>query len=724
DEDDDEDGEEDEEDGGELDEEEDFLSSEAHSPSSGRASGSMSSLGQPIAGSGARYPFSVRRPVGVGHGRSMSGVSSGLSHSYSHSHSQSQSHSHSQSISSRGTRMSMLTQSTGNVESTDSEEARSASSGRERASLSLGSSQSGFAPPRAGAGGALVSPPPRTHMGALSGLAAGALPLPPRHPATASASAAPRGRSRSMASAPSPTSPATSARSSASGSHSTSSAAAAAALASVHPHMTMHVAPIAFPSVVHVSRSERRRRADSGRGVVVDPAYVYGETMSDADIDGGVGVEYEVEADEAEVDRGEEEGEHHDHQEHDDQIGLLGDGSDRSRSQSHSHSSRSRKSSARSRTQSYSSHGSGSPRQRASSLASLGSSMRAFVQGSMSQLDLVMRGATGPAAGLGSLGVSGGGSHGAGSRSRPRSRVNSSMGRVEEEVGAPPLPLSPMGVGLGVGVGVRNRDASGGSSSEEGNVHVTVNPVVRRAMEEGYASSGGTHSRSGSESVGGASAENWTFGRPIGLSNKPEESVLSQSVSRQQLETQQEEDEERSREPSRRASPIAIPVVERRDDEGVVGSMTESFYSVQTAGPNDEHSPSPPRSSDSHSPERQGVDVPWSHQGMLAPPSAWNARGGASNAISSNPSIDMLSTAAGSFVTAPATIAGSTTATEGSGGGVGQMTPRLGSSVGSWDTSRAADGVLSAGRRVDDIGGMVERPGGDMGATGSAWRVV
>jgi len=110
---------------------EDFDGSE--DPSSAHGSESMSSLGQPI--SPSRHHLGTRRVQG--HTRNISGVSSGISGPSSGSHA----HSHSMS-SSMGTQsgggMSVLTQSTGNHESTDSESPLQ----RQRASLSQGSSVS------------------------------------------------------------------------------------------------------------------------------------------------------------------------------------------------------------------------------------------------------------------------------------------------------------------------------------------------------------------------------------------------------------------------------------------------------------------------------------------------------------------------------------------------------------------------------------------------------
>ncbi|GLB42654.1 hypothetical protein LshimejAT787_1201030 [Lyophyllum shimeji] len=99
--------EEDEEEDEEEEEEEEEVDEEgSEEPSTGRASGSMSSLGQPVS---SRYPFQFRRP---GRGNSMS--SGGASHATPTSNSRSMQ-----------SRFSQATQSTGNRESTDSHSPRS-----------------------------------------------------------------------------------------------------------------------------------------------------------------------------------------------------------------------------------------------------------------------------------------------------------------------------------------------------------------------------------------------------------------------------------------------------------------------------------------------------------------------------------------------------------------------------------------------------------------------
>ncbi|CAA7266716.1 unnamed protein product [Cyclocybe aegerita] len=446
---------------------------------------------------------------------------------------------------------------------------------------------------------------------------------------------------------------------------------------------------------------------------------------------------------------GEEEESESERAEHEDQVGLLsvphsprtslvggsrvslanssssGHGSGEARSRTHSsfsaHSSRSRHSSTRahSRPRTLSSQAP-SVRERAESL---GTSMRSFIQGAAAQLDAVMRGATGPAAGLG-VGIGGL------SSSRPRSRVNSSMARLEEDVVYSPRVTE---------MGERMRDASGSSaSSGEHAGAVPMNHLVGRARREvegeGYSSSGGTHSRSGSESING---ENYTFGRPVAFM-RPSEQHPPPMV---EVEEERDDDEivlvQRSTGSAGRGTPAArsVPIASRMDDQAqaqahasgepqsLSTSISGSYYSQQPtertvsptthdAGQQPSNSPSPPHSAD-HSPERQGVNIPWSPQRFLAPPNQRSLHHHAHDeGTASSGSPPDISTAAGSFVTAPATIEGATTTTESSG-------QRTVSS--SWDTN--VPGVGMALRR-GDVGGMVERPGEDMGAAAGGWRVV
>ncbi|KAF8057536.1 hypothetical protein FPV67DRAFT_1677321 [Lyophyllum atratum] len=109
DEEDDDDEEEEEDDEDDEDEDEEEGEEESEEPSTGRASGSMSSLGHPVS---SRYPFQFRRPGTGGRGTSMS--SSAPSHMTPNSNTRSMQ-----------SRFSQGTQSTGNQESTDSHSPRS-----------------------------------------------------------------------------------------------------------------------------------------------------------------------------------------------------------------------------------------------------------------------------------------------------------------------------------------------------------------------------------------------------------------------------------------------------------------------------------------------------------------------------------------------------------------------------------------------------------------------
>ena len=391
---------------------------------------------------------------------------------------------------------------------------------------------------------------------------------------------------------------------------------------------------------------------------------------------------------------------------------------DGTRSRTHS-ATRSRHSSTNARSRSRT-HSAASARDRANSL---GASMRSLVHSaaaSLSQLELVMRGATGPAAGLGGLGLG----------SRPRSRVNSSMARLEEDVEMPAVATE---------MTTRNRDVSGtstssGSASQGGSVEVASNRLVERARREeaeaeGY-SSGGTHSRSGSENL---SAENYTFGRPIAFMQHPPATRDEMPLDEEEeiaLEDRSVSDGDEVRRSPGRSMPIAIPIVTRSAEQSELHAQqmpesytSASFYSLNpsdlTATPptpvpihfhaeGRDQSQSPPQSTD-HSPERQGIAIPWTNNSLsVAPANRWiHPRQGTQTIDSESP--PDISTAAGSFVTAPATIEGATTTTESSGGRT---------ISGSWETSPHPR--PSAVRS----GGMVERPGDDMGLDAGTWRVV
>ena len=670
--------EEEDDDEDEDEEGDDFDSEEPSEP----ASGSMSSLGHPI--SPSRYPFGTRRPGGAGHRRTPSGVSSGMSSgaavsggSHAHSHSMSSSHGNKSVMG-----VSVLSQSTSNKDSTDSES------------------------------GVVEG---RSFIHSSSPLSGGVIPMPPRHPH-------PQGQGRGR-----------------SGTTPSTVAAAAAALAGVR---ALHTAPIAFPAV-----HQQRRRADSGTGIMIDPVLLYG-----SDVDG----EHEFNDDDlnelpddddypmANDDNEDEQAEL------EDRVGLLdvpssplashsrislsasqSSSSLEARSRTHSsfsiHSSRSRHSStrARSRSRTHSSHGP-SVRERASSL---GASMRSLVRSttaSMTQIDLIMRGATGPAAGLG---VGGG--------SRPRSRVNSSMARLEED----DHEMSTTSA-VPAAAAIEERRVSGGSTengSHNGSAEVPVSSLMvgrlRQELEEGYSSSGGTHSRSGSEMSG----ENYTFGRPV-LFMRP---VQEQQDQPQDLvEADEDEDEIVLIERSNRGSPNrSVPTLSMTTDPGEGGTvgepksfMSESVYSQPTSeatvSPGRGATPIPlvpihrslsdspasfgssgSNNSAEHSPERQGLAIPWNHaqqqhqreQRLLAPPLQPWEQAATTSSGGSIGSLAYISTAAGSSVTSAPTM-GSTMTSDDSG-------PR----TSNWG---GAGGV-----RLGGVGGMVERNGEDMG-DGANGRVV
>jgi len=582
--------EEEEDDEEEEEEEEDGEYEEG--PSTGRASGSMSSLGQPIPPS--RYPFNVRRSSGRGN-----------------------------SMSSHGTR-SIMSQSTGNRESTDSPRSPiSSNSERGRSSLSQGS---------------------------IAGI-----PMPLRHPHPQQ-----YGRRRAE----------------------THHIRRPSGAGSTPPPVALGT--VEFPSV------SKRKRVDSGvPGVIVNPSIVYGEGLSTDDED--IPHDIEVVGDDDEEQDDEEDDEQG---EKADRVGLLsvassprtsllgrrtssqrlslpGSGSGSrasSKSRSRTNSGNSRSSRSHSRPE--------SPtrvlRERASSL---GVSLR-------SRANSMMQSVVG-AASMTSLELPG-----------MRSRANSSMARLEEE-----------NTGVHASSGVILAGGSGSSESDR----------VRHAglgaapdAEEYYSSSGGTHSRSGSESVNG---ENHTFGRPMPFLRPqqlaPQVHVGGEAV--RSLEDDSHEDEHQTQLPEPQTRRISPP--SRLREEISISSLgSDQFYSQPsgTASPVDPGSTTPLRSQEPEQNEesRVGIDIPWSQRTLEPPVQRWGVGRGAERRSSSS-SPDMISTAAGSFVTAAATLGGSTTTATPSIAGQTESS--------SWE---------AAGHRRVPTGGMVERPGEDMGASGGAWRIV
>ncbi|PPQ87612.1 hypothetical protein CVT25_005797 [Psilocybe cyanescens] len=260
--------------------------------------------------------------------------------------------------------------------------------------------------------------------------------------------------------------------------------------------------------------------------------------------------------------------------------------------------------------------------------------------------------------------------------------------------------------------GIRERASSLGAS-------------MRSLMQEAYSSSGGTHSRSGSESLS-VSAENYTFGRPMAFTRPPPPPspvreqpempdtpvLLSTPGVSQSLESQVFYDVE---DRTASSTPAAIPIPIHPST-----SPTNTMITATSASP-------PQSSSDDHSnsnsSERQGVSIPWSHPSShrtylhpptpntLALPSRY-AGNAETNATSSSGSPPDISTAAGSFVTAPATLdTDSATLSNAS-----QLT--IGAD-GSWGSSAVRR------HRASVAGGpMVDRPADDMGASGPTWHIM
>lgn len=547
-------------------------------------------------------------------------------------------HSHSMSSSFGAHSAGGISQSTGNRESTDSE-----SPVRQRASLSQGS-----------------------NVASRTGI-----PMPPRHPYPQG-----QGRGRVMLST----------------SSSNSSAAAAAALATLNIYPTQ---PVTFPCA-QLMRTESGP-GKAGQPVVSNVRNIASDTEAQQEFD-----QSDAEEQEEEEDDDDEKGEHDDH------VGLLvpsplsgsrsslscSSSAHEARSRTHSrHSSRSRHSSTRARTHS------SSIRERANSV---GTSVRSFARASLTQLDAIMRGATGPAAGLGR---------------GPRSRVNSSMARLEEDVVFPPS-VTEMVEGV-QGLSIVNSSGSGGSNGFHENFPVDLQTTVPggEGEAEGYLSYG-TDSRSGSESM---IAENHTFGRSVNLEQGEDVNEIFL------MERSARDTAHNSAYNSERESPSHIvPTVmrvnddERRQEEPQSFSSA-SYYSPQYSMRSDSFARTPPTqrrsSSGSNTPEhlaeRQGIDIPGRqrqhpilHAHLRARPPRQIV---GENGTASTGSLPGISTAAGSFVTAPVSMEGTMT----------ESTSDLQTLSSSWSNPTPAIGM-----RLRGMGGMVERPGEDMGAGASAWRIV
>lgn len=251
--------------------------------------------------------------------------------------------------------------------------------------------------------------------------------------------------------------------------------------------------------------------------------------------------------------------------------------------------------------------------------------------------------------------------------------------------------------------------AGGSGSSGSGRVRLSGLGAAPDA-EDYYSSSNGTHSRSGSESVNG---ENHTFGiaMPFMRPQQPTPQVHVEGEEVRSLEDDSHEDEHETQLPERQPRRISPP--SRLREEISISSLgSDQFYSQpseRTASPVDPGAatPLPSQEPEQNQESRVGIDIPWS-QRMLEPPvQRWGIGRGAERESSSS-SPDMISTAAGSFVTAATTLGGGSTTT---------ATPSIAGQTesSSWE---------AAGHRRVPTGGMVERPGEDMGAGGDAWRIV
>ncbi|PBK94339.1 hypothetical protein ARMGADRAFT_965263 [Armillaria gallica] len=156
----------------------------------------------------------------------------------------------------------------------------------------------------------------------------------------------------------------------------------------------------------------------------------------------------------------------------------------------------------------------------------------------------------------------------------------------------------------------------------------------------------GTHSRSGSSTdPSGSGGENWTFGHPMAWQRQE---MRERRAQQQQEEEAEEFEEGMSREYIRGQQPS--PVIER-------DSESESSHE-------DPHPNVPIVMHESRSElsvGRTSTEQPYMSATSLSPPSVFTPRPRESEGMSVTSSHPDISTAAASFVTAPATIEGSTT---------------------------------------------------------------
>ncbi|KAL0948248.1 hypothetical protein HGRIS_010845 [Hohenbuehelia grisea] len=552
--------------------------------SSERASGSMSSLGQPVS---SRYPFQFRTPPGPGGARG-----AGLAH---HSHSESQSTGNTGTGTGTGGLRSdsAMTQSTGNRESTGGSSGASLS-------MSLGSPVS----PGPGSPGSFSI---GSGSGSVSPLGAGIIPMPPRHPQA-------RGRGRA------------------------GSVPVIGSGSGYHPRSSLP--PMPLPPLP--SPSARSTGAQQGQ-------------MSDAEIAPDRSLEGHGVEDESFEDEGEGEGE--------DVVGLL--------SPSVGPSPKSSLSALRHRaTSSLSLTGHPQRTRRAGSTASLsgqssssGSGARSRVgssrsrAGSMISVHVRSR-AQSLLHGLGAA------SHSSLELLGTRSRANSSMARLEEDVSLDAHDSSngtsqEFG-GHGGWVQRARRDDQSHSRSGSGNISDAVQSIMSASTSTG---------------TGSASAnENYTFGHPLRTQwhdeerhgeLEPQSSLVVHSAPSPIPESPPESLRGEPSGLQSRASDRNLNLLtpERRSSQAPSEEATVSALTPREGSEEPEDTP--------RAPYQPGPTIPLTIPG--------STRRQADRATSEE---DMISTAPQSFVTMPATLASQTTDSEEArtvsswGGGVGDRMQR------------------------------------------------
>ncbi|KAK0437348.1 hypothetical protein EV421DRAFT_1892211 [Armillaria borealis] len=203
--------------------------------------------------------------------------------------------------------------------------------------------------------------------------------------------------------------------------------------------------------------------------------------------------------------------------------------------------------------------------------------------------------------------------------------------------------------------GSSSRSRAGSLSAIRSRTHATSLELVQGAIRSRADSSmarleedpgSATHSRSGSSTdPNGSGGENWTFGHPMAWQRQE---MRERRAQQQQEEEAEEFEEGLSREYIRGQQPS--PVIER-------DSESESSHE-------DPHSNVPIVMHESRSElsvGRTSTEQPYMSATSLSPPSVFTPRPRESEGMSVSSSHPDISTAAASFVTAPATIEGSTT---------------------------------------------------------------